>query len=189
MKPVKLLVEEERRRSWPGGTGSVKMGANYASSVLVQKEADAQGYQQVLWLGPKGEVEEVGAMNFFCLWRPSNSKPDLELITAPLDGTVLPGVTRDSILSLARGFGGVKVSERSFLIEELVTALQEKRVVECFGCGTAAIVSPVEALCYKQVKYDVPCPPPETSFTHRMLNTIQDIQYGVLEHEWSRVVA
>ncbi|ESL07992.1 branched-chain amino acid aminotransferase [Trypanosoma rangeli SC58] len=189
MKPVKLLVEESRRRSWPGGTGGVKIGANYASTVLVQEEAEKSGYQQVLWLGSSGEVQEVGAMNFFVLWRPSNTKPDLELVTAPLDGTVLPGITRDSILSLVRKSGEMVVSERKFFIDELVTALKEKRVVECFGCGTAAIVSPVEGLCYKGVEYNVPCPPPETSLTHRMLNSILDIQYGVTEHEWSRVVA
>ncbi|KEG08594.1 putative branched-chain amino acid aminotransferase,putative [Trypanosoma grayi] len=188
MKPVKLLVEEKRKRAWPGGTGDVKLGANYAGPMLAQKEAEARGYQQVLWLGPDGEVEEVGAMNFMCLWQPSSAKPDLELITAPLDGSVLPGVTRDSILALARQWGEVKVSERKFTIEELVDALKENRVMECFGCGTAAIVSPVEALRFRDKEYNVPCPEPKKSHTHRMLNAIMDIQYGVVEHEWSHIV-
>ncbi|KAH9588821.1 Aminotransferase class IV [Trypanosoma melophagium] len=127
-------------------------------------------------------------MNFFCLWRPNANTEETELITAPLDGTVLPGITRDSILTLARQWGEVKVSERVFTIHELITALQEKRVLECFGCGTAAIVTPVEGLHYSNVDYKVPCPEAGNSLTHRILNAIMDIQYGVVKHEWSHVV-
>lgn len=188
VQPVRLLVEEKRRRAFPGGTGGTKMGANYAGTVLVQKEAAMRGSPQVLWLSSANEVQEVGAMNFFCLWRPSSAADELELITAPLDDTILPGVTRSSILQLVRQSGKVKVSERNYTIDELIAALKENRVVECFGCGTAAIVTPVNALEYKSVEYTVPCPEPDTSLAHRMLNSIMDIQYGVVEHEWSRVV-
>ncbi|RHW74091.1 branched-chain amino acid aminotransferase [Trypanosoma brucei equiperdum] len=188
MKPVRLHVEEERRRAWPGGVGNVKLGANYAAPMLVQREASELGFQQVLWLGAGEEVQEVGAMNFMCLWRPSANSNEVELVTAPLDGTILPGVTRDSILSLVRQWGEARVSERSFTIHELTAALREKRVLECFGCGTAAIVSPVEALSYKGELLNVPCPAPGASLTHRVLKAITDIQYGDVEHEWSRIV-
>nr|CCD14755.1 unnamed protein product [Trypanosoma congolense IL3000] len=188
MKPVRLYVEERRHRAWPGGIGNVKLGANYAGPMLVQMEAGAKGFHQVLWLGAAEDVQEVGAMNFLCLWRPSADSKEIELITAPLDGTILPGVTRNSILSLVSEWGGIRVSERSFTIHELVAALRERRVLECFGCGTAAIVSPVEALSYEGELLEVPCPEPENSLTHRVLKTLTDIQYGDVKHEWSRVV-
>ncbi|KPI89931.1 putative branched-chain amino acid aminotransferase [Leptomonas seymouri] len=181
INPVRLLVEERRRRAWPGGTGGRKIGANYAGPMRVQEEAHRQGYDQVLWLGAVGEVQEVGAMNFCTLWRTKEGKT--ELITAPLEDTVLPGVTRDSILALARKWGGFEVSERPYLVQELVEALQEGRVIECFGCGTAAIVSPVKALSYSGREYAVPCP--EDGITRRFLREILDIQYGRKPSEWS----
>ncbi|KAK7195926.1 branched-chain amino acid aminotransferase [Novymonas esmeraldas] len=181
IKPVKLLVEERRRRAWPGGTGGTKLGANYAGPMLVQEEAHGHGYDQVLWLGAKDEIQEVGAMNFCTLWKTKEGKT--ELVTAPLDGTVLPGVTRDSILDLARSWGEFEVSERPYFITELVAALQEGRVIECFGCGTAAIVSPVRLLAYRGTEYDVPCP--DQSITRRFLNAMLDIQYGRTPSPWS----
>ena len=181
INPVKLLVEEKRKRAWPGGTGGSKLGANYAGPLLVQEEAHHHGYDQVLWLGAKGEVQEVGAMNFCTLWKTKEGKT--ELITAPLDGTILPGVTRDSILELAREWGEFEVSERPYFVQELVEALQENRVIECFGCGTAAIVSPVDLLAYRGKEYAVPCP--ENGVTRRFLNEILDIQYGKKPSPWS----
>nr|AGT02575.1 branched-chain-amino-acid transaminase [Herpetomonas muscarum] len=184
IKPVKLLVEETHRRAWPGGTGGSKLGANYAGPMLVQEQAHQRGYDQVLWLGAGQEVQEVGAMNFCCVWRTPEGKT--ELVTAPLDGTILPGVTRDSILALARQWGEFEVAERAYTVEELVAALEEGRVVECFGCGTAAIVSPVCALSYRGKEYAVPCP--ETSITTRFLTEMLDIQYGKTPSEWSVLV-
>ncbi|KPA84257.1 putative mitochondrial branched-chain amino acid aminotransferase [Leptomonas pyrrhocoris] len=181
IKPVKLLVEEKHKRAWPGGTGGSKLGANYAGPMLAQEEAHERGYDQVLWLGAKDEVQEVGSMNFFTLWKTKAGKT--ELITAPLDGTILPGVTRASILELARGWGEFEVSERSYFVQELVEALQEGRVIECFGCGTAAIVSPVNLLAYRGKEYAVPCP--ENSITRRFLHEILDIQYGKTPSPWS----
>jgi branched-chain amino acid aminotransferase len=120
-------------------------------------------------------------MNFCTLWKTKEGRT--ELITAPLDGTILPGVTRESILDLAREWGEFEVSERPYHVQELVEALKEGRVIECFGCGTAAIVSPVGLLAYRGTEYNVPCP--ENSVTRRFLHEILDIQYGKKPSPWS----
>jgi branched-chain amino acid aminotransferase len=103
--PVKLLADSKNVRAWPGGVGGVKVGGNYAPTIAVSAEAGKKGYSQVLWLfGPNHEITEVGAMNIFFLFR-NDKDPNsaLELVTAPLDrGDVLPGVTRDSIINLAK---------------------------------------------------------------------------------------
>ncbi len=100
---------------------------NYAPTILPQKQALQKGYAQILWLlGKEGYVTEVGTMNQFFFWK--NTYGDLELVTAPLDGTILPGITRDSILTLARSWGEFKVSERKFTIQEVIDAVESGRV-------------------------------------------------------------
>nr|AGT02808.1 branched-chain-amino-acid transaminase [Angomonas desouzai] len=185
--PVSLLVEEKAKRAWPGGTGGCKLGANYAGPILVQEEAHKKGYNQVLWLGANQEVQEVGAMNFICVWK--TKEGEVELATAPLDGSVLPGVTRDSILQLVRGWGEVKVTEKVYYVSDMIEAIEEGRMIECFGCGTAAIVTPVKLLAYKDKEYAVPAPADEsTSIARRCLKTILDIQTGTTAHEWSKLL-
>lgn len=105
-----------------------------------RKGAELHGCDQVLWL-LHDYVTEVGTMNFFVYWK--NEKGENELITPPLDGTILPGVTRMSILELTKGLNEFKVSQKPFKIQELMKACKEGRVYEAFGAGTAAIVSPV----------------------------------------------
>ena len=143
MNPVNIYVEEEDIRAAPGGTGFAKCGGNYAGSLLAAAKAEAKGYEQVLWLDAKEHkyVEEVGGMNMMFVI-------DDTIITAPLDGTILPGVTRDSILTLARD-AGYKTEERRLSIDEVVKASHEGRLNEAFGTGTAAVVAPVGKLCYK----------------------------------------
>lgn len=156
----------------------------------MSRAAVAQGYQQVLWLY-NDLVTEVGTMNFFALWElPTGEK---ELVTAPLDGTILPGVTRASVLDLVRDWGGVKVSEREFSIHDLLQAQQEGRLLEAFGCGTACVISPVKLLSYKGQDYKVPLdrddPAAKAGPLARKLNdTILAIQYGEIESPWSVVV-
>jgi branched-chain amino acid aminotransferase len=111
------------------------------------------GTDQVLWL-LHDFVTEAGTMNFFCFWK--NEQGEDELITPPLDGTILPGVTRDSIITLCKELKEFKVSTRPFKIQELMKACTEKRVYECFGAGTAAIVSPVQSFVYEGSTYEVP---------------------------------
>jgi len=101
------------------------MFRNYGPSILISSEAEKKGYHQVLWLTDK-KITEIGASNFFFFW--VNENGEKELVTAPLDGLVLPGVTRDSILALAREKNEFKVSERYVTIDEFVKALKEKRV-------------------------------------------------------------
>ena len=193
--PVRLLADQRHVRAWPGGTGDVKIGGNYGSSIAPQMAAAEQGFSQVLWLfGDDDQVTEVGTMNMFVLW----DKPDgsgRELITAPLDGTILPGVTRRSVLELARSWGEFDVSERVFTMPELAEALDTGRVVEAFGCGTAAVVSPIKAISYQGREYVVPLDTEDPSavagpLTQRMWDEITGIQVGRIEGPdgWSVVV-
>lgn len=124
-------------------------------------------------------------MNFFVFWK--NEHGEDELITPPLDGTILPGITRDSILTLTKELKKFKVSTRPFKIQELMKACQEKRVYEAFGAGTAAIVSPVQSFVYDGVTYDIPVDK-ETGagkLTQSILQMMLDLQYGqATRPEW-----
>lgn len=117
-------------------------------------------------------------MNFFVFW--NNEKGEKELITCPLDGTILPGVTRDSILQITKKWGEFKVTERQFKIDELIKALKEKRVIEAFGAGTAAVVSPVKRLHYKGEDLSVPINEKLQSgeLAARLMTEVTDIQSG-----------
>ncbi len=141
--PVKILVEENRSRTCPGGIGDAKTPANYAASLYAAERAKAKGFTQVLWLdsSEKKYVEEVGTMNIF--FRIGD-----ELITPPLEGTILPGITRDSVIKLAKK-EKMKISERRISIDEVYKAHDKNQLREIFGTGTAAIISPVGQLSYK----------------------------------------
>ena len=143
VNPVKIMVEHEMVRAVVGGTGFTKCGGNYAGSILAQKKAEESGYSQVLWLDGvhRKYVEEVGAMNIMF-------KIDGEIITAPCEGSVLPGITRDSILLILRDWG-YKATERLLSIDEIMEAARAGKLEEVFGTGTAAVISPVGELKYK----------------------------------------
>ncbi|XP_069133485.1 LOW QUALITY PROTEIN: branched-chain-amino-acid aminotransferase, cytosolic-like [Argopecten irradians] len=176
LKPVNLLADPNYARAWPGGCGMFKMGSNYAPTIAVQDLAEERGCQQVLWLyGDKHEMTEVGTMNLFLHW--INKQGEEELITAPLNGIVLPGITRSSLLHLAKEWNEFKVSEEVYTMEEMIEALQENRVIELFGAGTAAVVSPVARILYNDEWVDLPVGD-ENSLTQRFYNTLTDIQYG-----------
>jgi branched-chain amino acid aminotransferase len=137
------------------------------------------------------QLTEVGTMNLFVLWK--NESNELELVTPPLDGAILPGVTRDSILSLARGWNEFKVSERKVTMPELREAVKNNRVVEMFGAGTACIVSPIKTIEYMGEDLQIPLDPSDSSsqagpYTKRFNNEIMDIQYGDKESDWSVVI-
>ena len=124
-------------------------------------------------------------MNFFVFWK--NEDGEDELITPPLDGTILPGVTRDSIITLCKELGEFKVSTKAFKIQNLMKACKEKRVYEAFGAGTAAIVSPVQSFVYDETTYDIPIDK-ETGagkLTQRILQMMTELQYGkVSRPDW-----
>ncbi len=141
-EPVRIMVTDKYARAAAGGVGEAKTGANYAASLLAAEEAHAEGFTQVLWLNAvdKSAIEEVGTMNIFF-------RIDDEIITPKLGGTILPGVTRDSVLRLCRS-KGMKVSERVISIDELVSAAKSGKLQEVFGSGTAAVISPVSHFRY-----------------------------------------
>jgi len=191
-QPVKLLADQHHVRAWPGGTGDTKAGANYALGIKPGQEAIKKGCAQVLWLfGEKHEITEVGTMNMFFFWQTKTGRR--ELITAPLDGTILHGVTRDSILQLCRDWNEFDVVERKFTLDEVLTAIKEGRLIEAFGAGTAAIVAPVNGISWKDKDYPVPLSKEDPKakagiLTQRLLDTILGIQYGKIPHKWSTII-
>lgn len=194
-KAVRLEATESAVRAWPGGVGDKKLGANYAPAIKPQLEAAERGYQQVLWLfGEEKYVTEVGTMNCFVVFKDSKTGKK-ELVTAPLDGTILEGVTRDSILDLARERldpAEWEVNERYYSIFEVQERAAKGELVEAFGSGTAAIVSPIKEIGFRGEEIKVPLLPGEEfgELTGQVAKWIQEIQYGEKEHKgWSRVVA
>ncbi len=141
--PVRILVSETRVRAAKGAIGSAKAGANYAASLRAGREAAAQGFSQVLWLDSvhRRYLEEVGTMNIM-------AKIDGRILTPPLSDSILPGITRDSVLALLRDWG-TPAEEAPIDIEEVVAAAKTGRLEEMWGVGTAAVVSPVGELAYR----------------------------------------
>ncbi|WP_456385640.1 branched-chain amino acid aminotransferase [Desulfolithobacter sp.] len=142
--PVKIYVEDNYVRAVPGGVGEAKTAGNYAASVKALTEAQKKGCTQVLWLDAieRRYIEEVGTSNIFFVLGD-------ELVTPPISGTILPGITRDSVLQLARDWG-LKVAERPVTIDEIIEAAENSTLKEAFGTGTAAVISPVGELCYRE---------------------------------------
>lgn len=150
-KPVSLEATDYAVRAWPKGVGAYKLGANYVSCIEPQTEAAKRGHSQNLWLfGDDGEITEVGAMNVFFAFKTEDGKS--ELVTPPLAGMILPGVTRDSTLELAReklGGDNWVVNERKLTIHEVQEKAQKGKLIEAFGTGTAAIVAQLTILNIK----------------------------------------
>jgi branched-chain amino acid aminotransferase len=170
-EPVKIWVSTEYVRAFPGGLGAAKTPANYAASLLAGEDARRAGYSQVLWLDgtERRYPEEVGAMNICFVM-------DGELITPPLAGSVLPGITRDSVLILARSWG-MPCAERRVSMEELLKANREGRLQEVFGCGTAAVISPVGTLKYRDEDIRV-ADGKVGPVAAKLYHALTDIQYG-----------
>ncbi|XP_053308192.1 branched-chain-amino-acid aminotransferase, cytosolic-like [Spea bombifrons] len=185
--PVSLLADPKYVRAWVGGVGNYKLGGNYGPTINVQHEAAQQGCQQVLWLyGDNRQVTEAGTMNFFMYW--VNEQGEEELLTPPLNGLILPGVTRQSLLDLARQWGEFKVSERTVTMGDLIKGLQEDRVKEIFGSGTACVVSPVSRILYEGQNYDIPTMENGPEMSKRFLKSLNDIQYGRTHSDWAYLV-
>ena len=147
INPVKIMIEDQDVRAVRGGTGYAKCGGNYAASNRAGEKAEELGYSQVLWLDgvERKYIEEVGAMNVMF-------KIGDEIVTPKLTGSILPGITRKSCIEVLKS-KGYKVSERLLSVEELGDALKNGTLKEAWGCGTAAVVSPIGELRYKDVKY------------------------------------
>jgi branched-chain amino acid aminotransferase len=158
-------------RAAAGGLGAVKAGANYVASLLAAEEAKKRGYDQVLWTDAVEHryLEEVGTMNMVVVIGD-------EVITPALDGTILGGVTRDSVLTLCREWG-LRVSERRIAIDEILEAERGGGLREVFGCGTAAVITPVGELGWKERKLVVNDGQPG-ALAQRLFAAITDVQYG-----------
>ena len=141
--PVNIMVSEKYIRAVPGGIGFAKTGGNYAASILAEKEAKGNGYTQVLWLDAveRRYIEEVGSMNIFFVI-------DDSIVTPMLTGSILPGITRMSVIELGKNWG-LNVEERRITIDEVLKGLEDGSITEIFGAGTAAVISPVGILAYK----------------------------------------
>lgn len=142
LAPTKIYVEDEYIRSAMGGTGFAKIGGNYAAAMIAEKKSHDMGFDQVLWLDAKEKkfVEEIGTSNAFF-------KIDGEIYTSSLIGTILPGITRASMIEVMKDWG-YKVNETRFTIDEVYKAGEEGRLEEVFATGTAAVISPVGELCW-----------------------------------------
>jgi branched-chain amino acid aminotransferase len=165
------MVSDKYVRAVPGGVGFAKTGGNYAASNLAEKEAKELGYTQVLWLDAveRRYIEEVGAMNIFFVIND-------EIVTPQLTGSILPGITRMSVLELGK-YWGLKVKEGRITIDEVLNGLKDGTVSEVFGAGTAAVISPVGTLSYKGEDYKVSSG--ETGpVSMRFYEQLTGIQYG-----------
>lgn len=171
LNPVKLITATEYARSVEGGMGAVKTAGNYAASLLAAEEAHQKGFTQVLWLDGihREYIEEVGTMNvFFHIGD--------ELVTPHLSGTILAGITRDSVIHLAKDWG-IKVAERKLSMDEVIEAAQKGTLKEAFGTGTAAVISPVGAINHKG-KDIIVNNGKSGPLSLKLYDTITGIQYG-----------
>ncbi|HDL98265.1 MAG TPA: branched-chain-amino-acid transaminase, partial [Desulfobacteraceae bacterium] len=177
--PVRIYVEDTYVRAVPGGVGAVKTAGNYAASLKAMTEAHKKGYSQVLWLDAidRKYIEEVGTSNIFFVIGD-------QLITPELSGSILPGITRDSILQLARDLG-IKTQERRISIDEVIAAQEDGSLQEAFGSGTAAVISPVGELCYQDRTITINGGR-VGDLSRRLYENLQAIQRGQLEdiHNW-----
>ena len=174
INPVGIMIESEDVRAVRGGTGYAKCGGNYAASNRAGEKAEKKGYSQVLWLDgvERKYIEEVGAMNVMF-------KINGEIITPALTGSILPGVTRKSCIEVLKK-EGYKVSERLFSIDELREALENGTLEEAWGCGTAAVVSPIGRLSYLDKEYTVN-EGKIGEVTQKLYDTLTGIQWGKIE--------
>lgn len=172
--PVKIWISKDHVRAVRGGIGEFKTPANYAASLFASEMAKKEGYAQVLWLDgvERKYIEEVGAMNIFF------SIGD-ELITPELNGSILPGITRDSVLTLAKRWG-MNVSERKISIDELISAHKNGTLNEVFGSGTAAVISPVGEIRYGDDVMTI-ADGKTGPIALKLHGAITDIQYGKAE--------
>ena len=175
------MIEDEDVRAVRGGTGYAKCGGNYAASTRAGDRASKKGYSHVLWLDgvERKYIEEVGAMNVMF-------KINGEIVTPALTGSILPGITRKSCIEVLKS-KGYKVSERLISIDELKEAMANGSLEEAWGCGTAAVVSPIGMLMYKDVEYPV-CEGKIGPTTQMLYDTLTGIQYGRLEDSFGWIV-
>lgn len=169
--PVKIYVTDNYVRAVKGGVGNVKTAGNYAASIMAALEANDKGYTQVLWLDAveRKYVEEIGTSNIFFMING-------ELITPALSGSILPGITRNSVINLAKKWD-ITVTERPISIDEVISTLEDGSLQEIFASGTAAVISPVGALNYKDKEFSINNEK-TGPLAQRLFDELQGIQFG-----------
>lgn len=181
LNPVKIWIEDEFVRAVRGGIGEAKTGGNYVASLAAQMKAHEEGYSQVLWLDgvERKYIEEVGAMNIFF-------KINGTVVTPELNGSILPGVTRNSVIELCKSWN-VPVEERRISVDELFEAAKDGSLEEVFGTGTAAVISPVGHLRFED--HVIPVKDGGIGeLSHRIYETITGIQLGKVEDSYGWTV-
>ena len=177
--PVRVWISTEYSRAMVGGTGEAKCAGNYAAAMLAQKHGFEKGCDQVVWLDSveRRYVEEMGGMNLFFIF-------ENRLVTPKLTGTLLPGVTRDSILSLGTDLG-LEVEERLFSVDEWEQSAADGSLKEVFACGTAAIITPVGEVVHEKGSYTIADGNPGP-LTMKLRETLLNIQQGTVadSHDW-----
>ncbi len=181
-KPLKVKVETTYVRSAEGGTGAAKCGGNYGGAFYPTQQAQQEGYDQILWTDAKNHefIEESGTMNaLFYI--------DNVLVTPPLSSSILDGVTRDSLITLARE-KGIIVEERAISYKELERAFKEGKKVIAFGAGTAAVIAPIESICINGTAYN--CYIEKDAIMYELQNDLLNIRKGTTEdkHKWNFIL-
>lgn len=182
LAPVGIYVEDELVRAVRGGVGFAKTGGNYAASILASVNAKRNGYAQVLWLDGVEQryIEEVGAMNMMFVYG------DNKIVTPALNGSILPGITRDSVLKLGAKLG-FEVEEAHMDINNVIADIKAGKITEAFGTGTAAVVSPVDKICFKGEEIAIGQGGIGT-ITQKLYDTLTGIQFGKIDDPMDWIV-
>ncbi len=176
-EPLKVKIETHYTRAANGGVGEAKAAGNYASSLYPAKLANEQGYHQLLWTDSKEHkyIEESGTMNVMFVI-------DNVLITPPLTGTILPGITRKSVLEIAKDWG-YKTEERQITVDEVITAAKNNTLQEAFGAGTAATIAQIEVIGHEGTNYDLPAVK-DRELSNKLLTFLNRIKRGLEDDKW-----
>jgi branched-chain amino acid aminotransferase len=179
--PVRVKIETHFTRAVAGGTGYAKAGGNYGGAIYPAKLAQEQGYHQLIWTdGVEHKyIEESGTMNVMFVMNNT-------LVTPALSDSILAGVTRDSVLTLARHWG-MKVEERKIAVAELVEGLKNRSVTEAFGVGTAATIAPIERIGFEGVDYELP-PVEKREFSNRVYKELDAMKRGLAPDPFGWIV-
>jgi len=185
-KPIRVWVTEQYSRAASGGTGAAKCGGNYAGSLIAQAEASSNGCDQVVFLDAAEHkwIEELGGMNVFFVM------DDGSLVTPPLNGNILPGITRDSIIALAKD-AGIAVHERLYSFKEWMDDAASGKVREAFACGTAAVIAPIGSVRHSKGEFAMSTGAASGPVTERLRQQLTTLQRGESPdaHGWVHQVA
>lgn len=179
--PVKVKIETHYSRACQGGTGYAKAAGNYSGSLYPAVQAQKEGYQQLMWTdaGEHRYIEESGTMNLMFVI-------DNKLITPATSDSILAGITRDSVITLAKDWG-MEVEERRVEVTEVIDALKSREVTEVFGTGTAATIAPIKAIGYEGIDYELP-PVEGWEFSSKVLKTLEDYKRGKIDDKYNWIV-